>query len=117
MRFLGFLDDAQIAARAFCRLGDDIIRMPWVTGVVTPGFARPPVNHAHPKAVPVLVLTSVPPDDAMRRTVGEVLAGVNRGFGTHLKVTLEQRLWPDSGTHPPVTPGGGSEPSIDGPAI
>jgi hypothetical protein len=92
IRWVGILDDSQIAEKAFFTLEDDLIRIPWVEGIAARGVARPRDGRASSNDIPVLVLTFAPPDDVMRRAIGEVTAGVNRRFGMRLEAILVQRM-------------------------
>jgi hypothetical protein len=86
LRRAGFISETQLYARAFRRLEYELFRMPWVEGVVTRGFARPPGEHRRRKEADVEIVSLETPDDTMRREVDEVVVRVNRRFGAGLRV-------------------------------
>ncbi len=91
LRRAGFVDEAQLSARAFCRLEDELFRLPWVEGIVARGFAHPPDDHGPRKEAYVEVVSFERPDPGMRRDVDEAVGRVNRRFGTRLSVHVVEQ--------------------------
>ena len=73
-------------SRAFCRLQDDLFRLPFVGGVLIRGLGRLSDDRPARDENSVQVVTTEAPDDAMRQEIGEIVDRVNRRFGTHFRV-------------------------------